>query len=178
MDGFAQQLENLAHGVLDAPWARFLYGFRWVFIFLDLTIVVAFILVYLKARELRPHFLRAVERTPSRSLLDTRVFGERWEGIMRRALKAPPQSLVLAIIEADKCVDDALKALRLSGEHMADRLEQLSADDYPSLDRLWRAHRVRNELVHTPDFSIDPRDAEEVLKIYEKFLKELGALAQ
>lgn len=171
-------MENLTQGIIDVPWARFLYGVRWVFIFLDIVVVVAFIFLFIKARELRPPFMRAVEKMPSRPLLDTQKFGERWGGIMRRASKAPPQSLVLAIIEADKCVDDALKELGLSGEHMADRLERLTPNDYPSLDRLWRAHRVRNELVHTPDYSIDPRDAEEVLKIYERFLKELGALAQ
>lgn len=178
MEIFTQGLENLAQGILTAPWARFLYGVRWVFIFLDIVVAVAFILLFIKAREFQPPFMRAAGKVLSRSFFDTRKFGERWEGIMRRARKTPPQSLVLAIIEADKCVDDALKALGLPGEHMADRLEQLAADDYPSLDRLWRAHRVRNELVHTPDFSVDPRDAEEVLKIYEKFLKELGALAQ
>ncbi|MDP3975076.1 MAG: hypothetical protein Q8P88_02220, partial [Candidatus Jorgensenbacteria bacterium] len=85
-------------------------------------------------------------------------------------------SYVLAIIEADKLVDDALKTSGLQGEHMADRLEKLRVEDYPTLDRLWRAHRVRNELVHTPDFGINEGDAKDVLRVYEKFLKELGAL--
>lgn len=176
METFIKALEDLAQGILEAPWARFLYDVRWVFIFLDLIVVVAFVFLFIKAREFWPPFMRSAEKVSPRSFLDTQKFGERWGEIMKRAFKAPPQSLVLAIIEADKCVDDALKTLGLSGEHMADRLEQLAADDYPSLDRLWRAHRVRNELVHTPDFGIGSRDAEEVLKIYEKFLKELGAL--
>lgn len=176
MNAFTQGLENLAKGIVDAPWARFLYGIRWVFIFLDIMVVVAFILVFIKAREYRPKFSHRYRPKTKAPLFDTKLFADRFARIMKGAPKAPPQSYVLAIIEADKLVDDALKTSGLQGEHMADRLEKLRVEDYPTLDRLWRAHRVRNELVHTPDFGIDEGDAKDVLKVYEKFLKELGAL--
>jgi hypothetical protein len=178
MDGFAQGLENLALGIIDAPWARFLYGVRWAFIFLDLIVVVAFVLVYVKAIGYRPKFSHRYHPAKKESPFDTKIFAGRWERVMKTAPKSPPQSYVLAIIEADKLVDDALKFRGLEGEHLADRLQKLRAEDYPTLDRLWRAHRVRNELVHTPDFGIDEHDAKDILKVYEKFLKELGALPE
>lgn len=176
MGAFAQTLEELAQGILEAPWARVLYGVRWVFIFLDLIVVVAFIIVLMKARGYRPVFVRNYKKKEQKPRFNTKMFEERFGRIMKTATKSPPQSYVLSIIEADKLVDDALKLLGLQGEHLADRLQKLRTEDYPTLDRLWRAHRVRNELVHTPDFGIDTGDAEDVLKVYEKFLKELGAL--
>jgi hypothetical protein len=59
---------------------------------------------------------------------------------------------------------------------MADRLEQLNRADLPSLDDLWRAHRIRNDLVHTVGFTLTPNETREILGVYEKFLLELGAL--
>lgn len=176
MQEFIQGLEGLAHGLIDAPWARVLYAIRWAFIFLDILLVVAFILVFIKALEYRPKFSFRYRSAAKKSPFDTKLFEGRWDRIAKGAPKNAPQSYVLAIIEADKLVDDALKLMGLQGEHMADRLEKLRVEDYPTLDRLWRAHRVRNELVHTPDFGIDSADAEDVISVYEKFLKELGAL--
>ncbi|MFH0806733.1 MAG: hypothetical protein V1885_03360 [Candidatus Brennerbacteria bacterium] len=178
MDQVIQTFEHLALGVLDAPWARFLYGVRWLFIFLDIAVIVAFVILFVKALNYRPKFTRSHKKAGGKSPFDTKLFSERWAKLEKHALSAPPQSCVLAIIEADKLVDDALRLMGLEGEHMADRLQKLRVEDYPSLDRLWRAHRVRNELVHTPDFGIDEGDAKDVLKAYQKFLKELGALTE
>lgn len=180
MDAFTQGLENLARGVLEAQWARLLYAVRWVFIILDIVVVVAFVLVFLKALKYRPKFTpwRHSKKKEKKSPFNQKLFADRFARVTKGFHKSPPQSFVLGIIEADKLVDDALQIMGLQGEHMADRLQKLRVEDYPALDRLWRAHRIRNELVHTPDFGIEAGDAEDVLKVYEKFLKELGALPQ
>ena len=89
---------------------------------------------------------------------------------------SPPQSLTLGIIEADSFIDDVLKKMDLRGEHMADRMEQLTRMDLKSADNLWKAHRVRNDLVHTSGFTLSKGDAERALQYYEDFLKEVGML--
>lgn len=178
METVAQVLENLTRGVINAPWARFLYGVRWLFIFLDLVVVVAFVIVFVKALEYRPKFSHRYREKAKKSPFNTKLFAERWAKLEKHAPSAPPQSYVVAIIEADKLVDDALRLMGLEGEHIADRLQKLRVEDYPTLDRLWRAHRVRNELVHTPDYGIDEGDAVDVIKVYEKFLKEIRALPE
>lgn len=175
MPSFLQGLEDFARGVLDAPWADALYALRTLFGFLDVAMLAAFGWLFPQALEFRPRFRwsEIVFRAPR---LDQARFKERWERIIGRTRDNSTQGWVLAIIEADKLTDDALKELGFGGEHMADRLEKLPPDRFPSLDRLWRAHRIRNELVHTPDFLIQASDARELLSIYERFLKELGAL--
>ena len=59
---------------------------------------------------------------------------------------------------------------------MADRLEQLDLTQINTLDNIWRAHRLRNQLVHTPGYSVNQVDAQRFLKYYEDFLKEIGVL--
>jgi len=56
-------------------------------------------------------------------------------------------------------VDDILKRMGLPGEHMADRLERIDTGDVKTLDALWAAHRARNNLVHSPGYVMNERDA-------------------
>ncbi|MEK7630315.1 MAG: hypothetical protein AAB432_02970 [Patescibacteria group bacterium] len=149
---------------------------RDIFIILDISIVVGFVWIFIKALEFRPKFsLHPSKQEKKRGAKDQFVI-KNWQSVMEKSNSNPPQSLVLAIIEADKLTDTVLKKMDILGEHMADRLEKISSWELKTLDKLWRAHRVRNELVHQPEFSISPADAKEVLKAYENFLKELEVL--
>lgn len=150
---------------------------RALFIFLDLVLVIAFIYVAIESWSLRIKFIspfRAIRR-PLSPKSDPAI-RERWLKILKEADSAPPHSFTMAIIEADKLVDEILKRMGFMGEHMADRLEKLRVEDYKSLNDLWRAHKVRNEIVHSADFSISPHDAKDILGIYEKFLKEIETI--
>ncbi|MFH1161940.1 MAG: hypothetical protein V1696_01560 [Candidatus Jorgensenbacteria bacterium] len=173
-----QTLQRIFEAIGGFPWRGLAHGVRDVFLFLDILVVVTFIVLLFFAARCRPKFVRKPSRPKRPAPLEAKreEVRERWQRILVKAASDPPQSYVLAIIEADKCVDDVLKDLGLKGEHMADRLEQLDHTDFKTFEKLWRAHRVRNDLVHTQDFSIDPTDAKEVLEIYEAFLKELGML--
>ena len=173
-----QTLQRIFEAIGGFSWRGFTHGVRNVFLFLDILVVATFTVMFFFAVRHRPKFVRKPSRPKRPAPLETKweAVWARWQRILAKAAANPPQSYVIAIIEADKCVDDVLKDLGLSGEHMADRLEQLDASDFKTFEKLWRAHRVRNELVHTPDFGIDPADAKEVLEIYEAFLKELEML--
>jgi hypothetical protein len=167
--------QKIQQRILEFPFADFYSSLRVIFIFLDIILFIAFIWVFLLARKYRPNFLVKHQKSKMQDRKDPQLI-KRWHKILLEAEKNPPHSFVLAIIEADKFVDEALKKIGLGGEHMADRLERLGAYDLKTLDHVWRAHRIRNELVHSPDFQISPVDARGVLNIYEKFLEELGIL--
>lgn len=148
---------------------------RFLFIFLDLILLVGIIYVVLKIRELRIRLPEPTAPPLPAAVLDPKL-KVKWKSILQNADTNPPHSYVTAIIEADKFVDDILKKLNLSGEHMADRLESLTDRNIKYLERVWRAHRIRNELVHSPDYEISRADAEEVLKSYHGLLTELEIL--
>ena len=80
------------------------------------------------------------------------------------------------MIEADALVDACLKQAGYQGEHMSDRLSQIDPQEIGSLQMLWRAHKLRNDIVHTPGFIISTDDARIALKSFEVFMTDLGAL--
>ena len=82
----------------------------------------------------------------------------------------------LAIIEADKLVDNVLRRGGIMGESMADRLRKveglISRDTYQGM---WDAHKLRNNLVHEMGHHLDPQRTQATLWKVKKFLTELGA---
>jgi len=160
-------------------WNSVFNAARIVFIVLDIILLVAFFFVFIQAWKFRPELAPYKVRQKKAFTVRDAVFKERWDFIMKKVAGAGSvDALKLGIIEADKLADDALKKLGLHGEHMADRLEHLSIEQVRTLDRLWRAHRLRNDLVHTPDFNLTPEIAARTLEDYRAFLKEIGVLVE
>lgn len=151
---------------------------KWLFIGLDILLIAAFIRALRGYLPYRPKLRLDLE--PVRKILTLRdvVVKEQWESVLRKFSTGSPDSVKLAVIEADKIVDDVLKNLGLEGEHMADRLERLSPEEVKSLDRLWRAHRLRNNLVHEPTYQLSLPEAEAALDGYQAFLQEVQALRE
>jgi len=144
---------------------------------LDILMICGIVFSVTKGWEFRPKFSLDMTRPKKKTLtLRDEVFKKRWEGIVSRANPESLESMKLAIIDADKMVDDALKQLGLQGQHMADRIEQLSDDDYVTLTGLWRAHRLRNNIVHTPGFEVTVEHLERTIEDFKAFLEELQVI--
>ncbi len=116
-------------------------------------------------------------RTTGNFLLTTafpkRHLNKSWQKILLRLDKNDEANLRLALIEADNLFDDLLKQIRLPGESMADRLKYLDSSQISNIDEIWRAHKLRNQIVHNPEYSITKNEIEFGVKAYEKALKEL-----
>lgn len=170
-------IQSVPQWFLSLPWKSIFFTARDVFIVLDVILIIAFVFVFIRALQFRPKFVLNPKPAKERGLiLKDKALEKHWQEIVQKAYGSPPQSLTLGIIEADSFVDGILKRMELKGEHMADRLERLGYRNLKSMEKLWKAHRLRNDLVHTPGFTLAETDAKRVLGDYEKFLKEVGVL--
>ena len=102
-----------------------------------------------------------------------RHLNKSWQKILARLNKSDEANLRLALIEADNLFDDLLKQMRLPGESMADRLKYIDSSQIANIDEVWRAHKLRNVLVHNHEYPITRNEMELGVKAYEKALKEL-----
>lgn len=102
-----------------------------------------------------------------------RHLNKSWQKILTRLQKNDESNLRLALIEADNLFDDLLKQMRLPGESMADRLRYIDSSQVPNIDEIWRAHKLRNVIVHNHEYPITKNEMEFGVKAYEKALKEL-----
>lgn len=99
----------------------------------------------------------------------------KWQEINELMRLGSPSNYARAVLEADKLLDHALKSQMVPGLTMGDRLKAAKNKFSPeSYDAAWRAHRVRNELAHNVEFQIMDYTARDVLKNYEKAIKEVA----
>jgi|SRR3989344_5804485 len=101
----------------------------------------------------------------------------KWEEIMHHSESNREAEWKLAIIEADKLVDDILKSASYPGDSMGERLMNIEKGQLLSLDGLWEAHKVRNKLVHDTNYFLRYAEARRAIMLYESALKELDALS-
>lgn len=82
----------------------------------------------------------------------------------------------LAAIEADSTLDEVLKRMGYLGETLGERLEKINVAVLPNIEEVLGAHKIRNNIVHDPDFRLSSDEAKKAISIYEKALTDLGAL--
>lgn len=171
------QFPDLVQIIFGDPVFRlFFFVFKTLFLMLNAALVIGLIYVFRKSWQLRPFISSGDVSAKHVSSAKNPVFSKRWSETEKKAASGLPEAAKIAIIEADKLVDDVLKKFGIPGEHMADRLENLPADEMRNLDALWRSHRLRNNIVHTPGFEVSSVEAKHALENYKAFLKELGIL--
>lgn len=145
---------------------------------LNLVLFFGFLYAAAHAWPYRPDFNVSAAPTRRKILtLQSAEYAKRWQSVVSKIVPEAPDSYRLAIIEADAFLDEVLRGIGLPGEHFADRLSRLDEDEVRSVHRVWRAHRVRNDLVHTPGFVITPESGKETLEDYESFLKEIEVIS-
>jgi hypothetical protein len=81
----------------------------------------------------------------------------------------------LAVINADKLVDEALKKRKYKGKTMGERMVSAQRD-FSDNDGVWFAHKLRNRLVHETDIRLKEPDVKKALVGLRQALKDLGAL--
>lgn len=99
-----------------------------------------------------------------------------WALVMRRLQSFDEASFKLALIEADKIFDDLLQRIGYQGDTMADRLKKINREQIANIDAIWQSHKLRNQLVHNPDFHLTHDDVRRAVEAYEIAMKELEIL--
>lgn len=104
------------------------------------------------------------------------AMAKKWDKVMARLESGNPSQYKAAILEADAIADEIVKGIGYAGANMTERLEQAVPGQLENLEDLKRAHAMRNRIVFETDLSINKKEAEEIIAIYEKLLKSLAYL--
>lgn len=134
---------------------------------------------YFSDLKLKYSYYRLKSKTQQSAELSPLALGQLkdyWQNLISRLHHNDPSQWKLALIEADNFFEYALSLLGYQGEGLAEKIKQLEKFYAKSLNSVWQAHKIRNAMVHEPNFQISFRQAEEALNAYEEALKELKIL--
>lgn len=105
--------------------------------------------------------------------LNVEYFTEQWKAAQN--LCGKEEAWPLAIINADKLLDEALKKSAYKGKSMGERLAAAQRD-LSDNDGVWYGHKLRNKLVHESDVRVRKNDVKKALMGIRQALRDLGAL--
>ena len=108
-----------------------------------------------------------------RKPLDVEHFTTKWKSTQK--LLGKKDTWPLAIINADKLLDEALKKSGYKGKTMGERLVSAQRD-LKDNDATWFAHKLRNKLVHEQDVNLKQADVLDAMSGLRDALRDLGAL--
>ena len=105
--------------------------------------------------------------------LNVQDYRNRWEKI--QGYLANEDTLQVAVLEADKLLDKALRESKFKGSTMGERM--VSAKKvFSKRDHVWMAHKLRNKIAHESDVKVNKRQANAALSAIHRALKDLKAL--
>ncbi|MCU0667508.1 MAG: hypothetical protein MUF85_02730 [Patescibacteria group bacterium] len=105
--------------------------------------------------------------------IDKAHFIHEWNDIV--AMSKDEKTYSTSVMSADKLLDEALKGLGYKGETMAERMVA-AKNRLKNKDELWRAHKVRNQIVHESKFKINEKQVKQALWAYQRAFKDLGVI--
>ncbi|HEY4528101.1 MAG TPA: hypothetical protein VJL09_03595 [Candidatus Paceibacterota bacterium] len=169
--------ERLFYGIFSVAEGGFLPAFTATVKFVSLVLIPVFFgfsaWVIIRIWEFRPKF----NIRPRPAIVPSeKVARGQWAEIMRRFESGMEADWTLAVVEADGLVDDIFKRIGFLGENLAERMAGISSQEFPEIEDLREAHRVRNNIAHVPGFKLYKSEAERVLGKYEKVLKALEVI--
>lgn len=105
--------------------------------------------------------------------LNQTEFKRRWKELQMQC--SDQKTWPLAVIDADKLVDEALKKCHYKGKTMGERLVS-AQHDLSANNTVWFGHKLRNKLVHEDYKLTSQKEVKEALLGFLQALKDVGAI--
>lgn len=112
-------------------------------------------------------------KRPSRLNVDQ--YRTAWLQIENSLSRDQPVTYHMAILNADKLLDKALKELNVSGDTMGERMKS-ARNRFSNNNAVWAAHKLRNQIAHEQNVAINYTNARRALASFKRALKDVGAI--
>ncbi len=107
--------------------------------------------------------------------LNVERYQAKWLEVENSVARANEASWQLAIMNADKLLDQALRERRFRGQTMGERMKS-AHKNWSNANHVWGAHKIRNRLAHEADATVNYETTLRALSAYKQGLKDLGAI--
>lgn len=101
----------------------------------------------------------------------------RWEHVLMLAGSPLESDWRRSIVEADIMLDNLLTERGYRGDTLGDKLKNANPLQFTTLDLAWKAHNVRNDIVHRgASFTLTDRGARATIDLYRRVFEEFDYL--
>ena len=98
---------------------------------------------------------------------------KKWEDIQKHMASMNVSDWKMAILEADILLYEMLDQMGYDGETVADKLNNVEASDFNTIESAWRAHKIRNIIAHEgSSYVLSYHQAQNTIDLYRKVFQE------
>ena len=115
----------------------------------------------------------ALTRRPGR-ILNQEKYREKWLRLMNEMDDKNQSSLAIAVLNADRLLDEALRERGVAGETLGERLKN-GKELFSDRQGVWEAHKLRNRIAHE-EIKMNAKQARKAMSGFKTALKDVGAL--
>lgn len=113
--------------------------------------------------------------SPQTSKIDKQKYQSRWLEIENSLKPGDSSSQQMAILNADKLLDLALKETGSKGQTMGERMKSRNGA-WSNANAVWAAHKLRNRIAHDEQVSISDDMTRRALASFKVALRDLGVM--
>ncbi|MFH1656321.1 MAG: hypothetical protein ABH956_00940 [Candidatus Nealsonbacteria bacterium] len=104
----------------------------------------------------------------SQKAFDTQKDTQKWGNILKRLKLRKEAEYKMAVIQADALFNNLLERKGIMGETMAEKLKKINSEMLKNINDVWEAHKVRNDIVHSPDQKIGLAKAKKAVNVFKQ----------
>lgn len=112
---------------------------------------------------------------PQVSHFDKEKYQSKWLSIESQAETGHRDSQFMAILQADKLLDQALKESGSRGQTMGERMKARQ-NAWSNANAVWAAHKLRNQIAHEEQVALNDGVVRRALASFKQALRDLGAM--
>ncbi len=135
---------------------------EYLIIFILLILVIAIAVFFVQSRQKSPEWKEKVM--------------SKLNQLVKRINMAEEHVLITsAVVDADKLMDYCFQKRGLKGKTAGDRLKNAkNMFEYEMYDSIWKAHKVRNKIVHEVDYKISDDEAKKHFSTLQKAILKMS----
>lgn len=146
------------------------------FILIGVILLIAIVVLILKTHYYQWMFIQNFWEFFTFRPFGTKRITKIWNKITNRLSTGVESEAKMAIIEADDLLDASLKRMGYTGQTLEEKLSKLTSATVSNLGEVYAAHKVRDNIVHNPDFRLSQEEAKTALDAYQEAFNSLQIL--
>lgn len=147
-------------------------------IFIIVSVILLASIIYLLKKT---GYLNVVYFEETKELASFKDFGakkwrRKWDKIKSGLDKKSEIHCKIALIEAEKFLNEALSCLGYPGVSVDEKLSKAKVDGLEGFDSIYQAHRVCQDIIRDPNYQLNEEKAQEVIDALELSFSNLNVI--
>ncbi len=160
--------------LIPSPYFGIMIGFKIFFILISFILLGIIVYILISSNWLKFRATEDLNEFIKFEPYGSDKYIKEWKKIMKRFDSGIEAEYKLAIIETDSMLGEILQRMGYDEPTIEKNLNKITAVEIPNIDDLKEARRVRNGVVHDPDYQLSKEKSKEVMDIYQESFRSLG----